>query len=293
MVARLSGMDAVALHTETTTTPAHVVAVIIIEASDRLSHERLHELVASSLPRVARFRSRLVSKPFGLGQPVWAELKNFDPSRQLHRVAVPPPGGPEEFADLIAKLTTRPLNRNLQLWQAWSIEGLQGGRWALALKMSQAMTDGAAGLPSILARLLTVSPDDDPTANLPAEPSLGTLPSTLDLVADTAIELAENQVRGAALIGGALPGVLRSAVTRLRRGGGRQHNRVPVPRTVFNEPLTEQRAVAFASIPLVDMKSVKNAFDVSINDVFLAGCTLSLRNWLQRHDAVPDYPLVM
>jgi diacylglycerol O-acyltransferase len=80
-------------------------------------------------------------------------------------------------------------------------------------------------------------------------------------------------------------------MNRLR--GGQQHHSVPVPRTVFNEPLTEQRAVAFASIPVDDMKWVKNAFDVSNNSVFLAGCTLSLRNWLQRHDALPDYPLLM
>ena len=67
----------------------------------------------------------------------------------------------------------------------------------------------------------------------------------------------------------------------------------PVPRTVFNAPLTERRAVAFASIPLADMKTVNNAFGGSITNVFLAACTLSLRAWLQRHDAVPDGPLLM
>ena len=85
MVTRLSGADAVLLHTQTSTTPAHTVALIIIEASDRLSHERLHQLVASSLPALARFRSRLVGKPFGMGQPVWAEIDDYDPTPQIHR----------------------------------------------------------------------------------------------------------------------------------------------------------------------------------------------------------------
>ena len=31
----------------------------------------------------------------------------------------------------------------------------------------------------------------------------------------------------------------------------------------------------------------------SITNVFLAACTLSLRAWLQRHDTVPDDPLLM
>jgi len=41
------------------------------------------------------------------------------------------------------------------------------------------------------------------------------------------------------------------------------------------------------------MKPVNNAFGGSITNVFLAACTLSLRAWLQRHDAVPDGPLLM
>ena len=97
-----------------------------------------------------------------------------------------------------------------------------------------------------------------------------------------------------------MPGVLRAAVRRLRGTGGPDQlphaassMRGPVPRTVFNAPLTERRAVAFDSIPLAQLKSVSNAFGGSINNVFLAACTLSLRAWLQRHDAVPDYPLLM
>ena len=65
MVSRLSGMDAVSLHIESSTVPTHAVALIIIEASDQLSHQRLHQLVGLSLPQLARFRSRVVGKPLG------------------------------------------------------------------------------------------------------------------------------------------------------------------------------------------------------------------------------------
>ena len=74
MVVRLAAADAVWLHTQTSTTAAHTVALIIMEACDQLSHDRLHRLVASSLPALARFRSRLVGKPLGMGQPVWAQI---------------------------------------------------------------------------------------------------------------------------------------------------------------------------------------------------------------------------
>jgi diacylglycerol O-acyltransferase / wax synthase len=299
---RLSGMDALSLHTEMPTMPAHMVVVITFDASEQLSHERLHKLAGSSLPQLARFRSRLVGKPLGMGQPVWAEINHFDPARQLHRLAVPAPGGPAEFADLIAKLTTRPLVRDKPLWQAWSIEGLEDSRWALAIKMSQAMTDGSGGqersdpgmiqgVGSILARLLTVAPDDDPTTYLLPEPGLGGPRSVVGLAADTAMELAENQLTGVRLSRQPLPGVLRAAVQRLRGGNGRAGD--PVPRTVFNEALTRRRAVAFGSVPQAELSSVAEAFQVSADDVFLAACTLSLRTWLQRHHGVPQYPLVM
>ena len=91
MVSRLSAMEAVSLHTESSTVPAHAVALIIIEASDQLSHQRLRELVGSALPQLSRFRCRLVGKPLGLGQPVWAEIDDYDPTSQIHSATVPAP----------------------------------------------------------------------------------------------------------------------------------------------------------------------------------------------------------
>ena len=288
---RLSGADALSLNTETPTNPAHYVVLIVMDPSDAVSHQRLHDLVGSSLPRLAHFRGRLFAKPLGLGQPVWAEVGNFDPSRQLYKIAVPPPGGNSEFAGLIAKLTTRPLARHKPLWQAWSNDGLAGGRWALALKISQAMIPGAAGMTSVLARLLTVNPDDDPGTYLPTEPGLGKPPSVVELAADTAAELSERPFTGARVVAEAVPVELRSLASRL--GGGDWHDGTAVPHTVFNEPLTQRREVAFAELRRADIDAVADVFGVSAEDVFMAACTLSLRAWLHRHSQVPERPLWM
>ena len=53
------------LLTQASTMPAHTVSLIIIEPSDQFSHQRLDQLVGSSLPQLARFRSRLVGRPLG------------------------------------------------------------------------------------------------------------------------------------------------------------------------------------------------------------------------------------
>src|ERR1700710_1198856 len=117
MVTRLSGVDALSLHTQSAQTPAHTIALVIIDASDQLSHERLHELVAASLPQLAHFRSRLVNKPLGAGQPLWAEIDDYDPAPQIQRATVAAPGGQGEFADFIANLASGRHDRSDRMWE--------------------------------------------------------------------------------------------------------------------------------------------------------------------------------
>lgn len=276
---------------------AHTVSLVIIEPSGQFSHERLHQLVESSLPQLACFRSRLVDKPLGVGQPVWAEIDDYDPTSQIHRATIRPPGSQREFAELIVQLSAGPHDRCKPLWEAWSIDGLAGGRWALAVQMSPALNDGGVGAASVWSRLLRTKPHG--ARGQPTQPSLGT-PSRAAIIADTMTELLENQVKGLYVIAETLTGALRAAHGRLRRANepdpmppAVSSMSGPLPRTVFNAPMTERRAVAFTSIPLATLKTVSNAFGGNITNVFLAACTLSLRAWLQRHDTVPDDPLLI
>jgi diacylglycerol O-acyltransferase len=300
MATRLSKRDATWLGIDDSTTAAHIVSLIIVEPSDQLSHDRLHQLVKSSLPQLARFRSRLVSKPLGVGQPMWAEIDHYDPTSQIHRATIPAPGGPREFAELIAQLGTEAHERRKSLWEAWSIDGLEGGRWAVAVKMSPALDDGGVGTTSVWSRLLRSGPRDYPASDRSSQPSLGPSPSLAELLADTMTELVENYVKGLWLFADAVTGVLQAAHDQLR--GTSEPHRIPpavssmsgpLPHNVFDAPLTERRAVAFASIPIADLQTVSKAFGGNIANVFMAACTLSLRAWLQRHDTVPDNPLLM
>jgi diacylglycerol O-acyltransferase len=299
MAVRLPRINALSLHTQSSKTPAYTLTLVILDASDQLSHQRLHQLVAASLPRLARFRSRLVAKPLGVGQPMWVEIDDYDPSPQIHSATVRPPGGQREFADLIADLSTRRLEGRNRLWEAWSVDGLSEGRWALAVKMSPALNDGAAGAASVWPRLLTPRPRADSANRLPIEPGLGSAPSVTELITDVMSEIVENNITGARLIAETVSGLLQPARSRLQRPREREPTAPasstsgPVPHTVFNAPLTNRRAVAFASIPLADVETVSDAFGGSITNVILAACALSLRAWLQRHDKVPDDPLLM
>ncbi len=40
-----------------------------------------------------------------------------------------------------------------------------------------------------------------------------------------------------------------------------------------------------------DLRAITDAFDVTVNDVFLTAATSAVRRWLEAYDAVPDQPL--
>jgi WS/DGAT/MGAT family acyltransferase len=46
------------------------------------------------------------------------------------------------------------------------------------------------------------------------------------------------------------------------------------------------------TVPLADVKAVKDKFDTTINDVVLAICGGALRRYLERHGALPDRPML-
>jgi diacylglycerol O-acyltransferase / wax synthase len=299
---RSSAVDGLRLLMEKSTTQAPTVSFIVVEPTDHISHERLQHWLGSSLPQLTRFRSRLVDRPWGVGPPFWTEIDRFDPSSQIHRATLQAPGGPREFADLIAHLSAGSRHHREMLWEAWSIDGLSGGRWALAVRLSPVLSERGVGAAAIWSRLLRSDPRQDGSDDQPRQPSPGK-PAVGELVAEVISELLEFQFKGVYLVAETVAGLLH--VARRQLGGMNLVDERdslppavssmsgPLPRNAFSAPLTDRRAVAFASIWQADLEAVSTAFGGDATNVLLAACTLSMRAWLQRYDALPDDPLAM
>ncbi|MGP4055716.1 wax ester/triacylglycerol synthase domain-containing protein [Mycobacterium sp. 4D054] len=290
---RLAVADALKLNLQTATASAHSMSLIILEASADLDHETLREVVATSLPRLRRFRSRLVHKPLGVGRPVWADVHGYDARTQIHRATAPLPGGERELADVLTRLSVDAQHRSRALWHAWTIDGLAGGRWGLAVMTSPVLAD------TPLWELL-VSTEPDRLSHPPAETGFGPAPSIGGLVADTVSEIVQGQLAGTRVIVGTVSGAVR-AVCRAVRGvpdsptdtEAVSSMRGPVPITVLNAPPTARRAVSLARLRLDDVKAVSDAFGSNTATVVLTALTLSLRDWLHRYGDVPDAPLLI
>jgi WS/DGAT/MGAT family acyltransferase len=226
----------------------------------------------------------------GLHHPLWAEDPDFDLDYHLRHVGVPAPGGPKELGELASDLVKIHLDRERPLWECWIIEGLEGGNIGVLTKVHHAAIDGVSGN-DITVAMLQLSPDDEaPPPEEEWKPDR--IPTEIERLGYAANSLARQPYRLAKT-------VRRTTETALRI---RQRNReadVPpppgffsAPRTSFNAALTPHRSFAFTSLSLTDVKEIKNELKVSVNDVVLALCAGSLRQYLEANDELPEEPLV-
>ena len=293
---RLNGMDASFLYMETPTSHMHVTGVIVVDPSTAKGEygiERVIHLLESRLHLMPQFRRRVLSVPLGIDHPVWIEDPDFDLRNHVHRTTLRPPGSRHELAELVADIASRPLDRARPLWEMWVADGGEDGTVALVSKMHHCAIDGVTGadLMSSLFDLEPDAPDPDPPEQ-PWQPD--TVPTETQLAADAlvgrAMDPAKN-VRAALRTGRTLAGAVGSFVNRNPEG--------PSPALPFTAPsvpwtksISSHRVVAFGQAELDDLKAIKVAYDCKINDVVLAACTRSLREYLLHHGGVPDQPLI-
>jgi diacylglycerol O-acyltransferase / wax synthase len=169
------------------------------------------------------------------------------------------------------------------------VEGVVGDRLALVVKTHHAAVDGVAGF-ELLSSLIDIGPDA-PAPPPPDEPwTPERLPTDVELVAGATAGLVRQPARGWR----ATQRILQSTVEARWRGGP-VRPRVGLgtaPPTPFNGLLGPHRRVRFFDMPLADVKAVKAAADVTVNDVVLAAVSGGLRRYLERHDQLPAQPLV-
>jgi WS/DGAT/MGAT family acyltransferase len=242
--------------------------------------------------------------PFGLDHPYWIEDPDFDIEFHVRELALAAPGDDRQLAVQAARLHARPLDRRRPLWEAYLIDGLQDGRQAVYIKVHHAAIDGVSGV-DLLAALMDTSPEPrEPAEPDPWRPEAE--PQAARLLARSAVSLATHPVRVAQVSAGilrSLPALATSParpalplidrfLMRSDRGVILPAPPLIAPPTPFNKNIGPHRRWAFTSVSLADVKAIKNAAGVTVNDVVMALCAGALRRWLQNHDALPDGPLV-
>jgi WS/DGAT/MGAT family acyltransferase len=294
-VERLAPDDAWFLYLENPTVQMHVTGLLVLDPSTtdgEFGFDVVREHYAARAPLIPAFHHRLVEVPLGLDHPVWVDDREFDVENHFerHTVRDSDTGG---LADFLSGFVTEPLDRSRPLWQAAYVDGLDGGRVAIATKMHHCTVDGVSGI-GILAHLLDLSPDPPDRGPLP-ERRPEAKPAPLAVMADAAVNRLRTPlrpIRSLARTATALVGAGRTVLDRWVQGGTEVAHPINAPRTSFNSSVSAQRTVAFERVSLDDLKTIKRTFGTTVNDVVLAACAHGLRRYLESRAELPDRPLV-
>lgn len=324
---QLSGLDASFLYLETGSSFGHVNSLSVFERPDDPAfnpYDTYRKQIESRLGMLEPFRRRLVEVPFGLDHPYWILDPDFDIDFHLRHIAIPSPGDPQQIGEQISRIIGRPMDRSRPLWEIYVLEGFESGDFGVLTKFHHATIDGASGS-QFASMLLDAEPNetdlDAPTPSWPGE----RVPSDLELLNRTAVQLGLRpgkvirlQVQLLRELGAltrnqgfdmmadrlakGLPGPLGAGVRQVikRTSGPRPEDvdkppslpSLQAPSTPFNQSITPHRRFAFKSVPLDDIKTLKNAMGCTLNDVVMAICAGALRRYLEDHDALPDEPLI-
>jgi WS/DGAT/MGAT family acyltransferase len=247
----------------------------------------VRELLASRLSQLPRFRRRL-SEPRtgGLSWPTWVDEDAFEISTHVRHATLPAPGGQAELLDWLGDFYSHRLDRAHPLWEMTLLDGLSGGRWAIAAKVHHCLVDGISGA-SVTSLILDAEPEPGPDSlgflgdfDAPPDNERGAL-GPLGLAYEGAragLDVALHPRK----LGGMLTrsrGLAELLVRDELRGA---------PQTSLNVRIGATRRLAEVVAPLEELKAIKRALGGTVNDVVLAAAAGGLRRLLESRGEAPD-----
>ncbi|WP_231750983.1 wax ester/triacylglycerol synthase domain-containing protein [Mycobacterium sp. NAZ190054] len=310
---QLTSLDAQFLAMENDRVQGHVSVLGVYDshttAGEPLDAERVRRVITERLHRLPTFRWRLAQVPFDLDYPYWVDDGTFDIEYHVREVALPSPGTQRQLAEQVARIIGQQLDRARPLWEVYVIHGLEDGGVAVLTKMHHAAVDGVSG-----AEVMSILLDDTTERQAESAPEIVAedFPSELEMLGRGLVGLMSQPLR--VLRAGPtalphlddvptirhLPGVksvarssrlLKRTLKAGRAGTALRGSDITAPRTRFQARVSPHRRVAFGSMSLAEVKSIKNTFGCTVNDVVLAICTAGLRTWLDERGELPAEPL--
>ena len=283
---RMEGVDAGYLYMETPSMHMHTLKIAVIEPDEPFTFERFSEELVGRLERLPPLQRRVLPVPFSLNHPLWIADHEIDLAHHIVPHTLPAPGGRAELEQLIGVVASTPLDRSRPLWEMHVCEGLPDDRVAVVVKMHHALADGVA------ANALLGNVTDQAAAATGRPLQLEPTPSRSRQVRLALADAIRQTLTLPALLWRTAGAV--TALVRQRRSSDVEVPRpiLDVPRTSLNGPLTPRRSFATATLPLDDLRQVRKAHDVTLNDVVLAVVSGALRRWLSSHDEHPTESLV-
>jgi WS/DGAT/MGAT family acyltransferase len=242
-------------------------------------------------------RHRLVAPPLRLATPRWVADRDFDLSYHLQWTAAPEPKTLDTVLEFASKSCMSGLDPDRALWTFTVVEGLDGGRAAVVIKLHHVLTDGVGGiamLPCIVDAAREPSdlgpmpplPEHDLTS--PRALAFDALGANSERLTSFLVDAGGLAVRNAPRVMGH-PVAAASTVVRNVRALGRI---MKVPGERLSPIMVERRGwVRFAAIEvdLTALRASARSRNATVNDAFLAALGNGFARYHEKHGAPVDH----
>jgi len=293
----LSAVDAAWYHFDGPVNTAVITGILLTRRP--LDFDRVKALYAQRLAPFERFSQRVVERGLPLAMPYWEEMPGFEIEQQLHRVALPPPGGKPALVALINDLASTPLDRARPLWDVHVVDRVGSGS-ALITRVHHCIGDGTANV--LVVRALYDTSADVPLEPVAASSRRRSAPGLVERLFAPAIEFAESsygQVRSAVdtvadVVKHPQQSLEKAAVALAGAGMlAAELLRTPDPKSPLKGDFGLGKRVAWSEpVRLDDVKSIGAPMGAKINDVLVAGMTGALRAYLKKRRVDVDHMTV-
>lgn len=239
---------------------------------------------------VPRLRQRVRSNPLSIAPPRWEVDPNFDLGFHLWWLKAPGKGTMRDLLAVAEPVAMSGFDRARPLWRAVVVEGLEGGRSGLIMKIHHSITDGVGGM-QIQLELLDLEPNA-PRREVPPPPEVHVMTQPERVVDafqhETRRQLGILKRSGPGLLSGIIDAVAHPAA-RIEQSAelAASLGRVLRPTSHPLSPLMTGRSLSsrfdVVTIPLDRAKKAAKKAGGKLNDAFVGGVARGLYQYHLRH----------
>ena len=239
------------------------------------------------------FLQRIVEAPGRLTPPRWTVDPEFDLDWHVARMAAPPGEGDRFVVEVSRREAMTGFDPVHPLWRFLMIEGLEGGRAALVMKMHHSLMDGVGAM-ELAFNLFDHRPVPDQLPACPQAPA-GERVGAARMLREHLVRRAGQTARTAEWAAtGSVPALLsvgrrplssaRSALAMARSVGRTVAPLTDTMSTVMRDRGTG-RSLDYIDLTLADLQAAARAAGGTLNDAFVAAAAGGLRLYHEHHGA--------
>ena len=273
-----------------------IVAMSVLDTEPEI--DALVDRVTRMTLAVPKLRQRVIGNPVSPIPPRWETDPNFDLTFHLKRFHVPADGTDRPLMRIAEQMAEQDFDRDRPLWEMALVQGWDGPRSAVIIKLHHAITDGVGGM-AMAASLfdLTRSQAGD-LGPMPPEPTTDVLGIRGRIVNGARFTVNAAYQRGRALTGGAI-GIVERVATDPGESAvsgaafAQSAARLLAPANEPLSPLMHGRSlsvqVAVIQVPFRAFKAAAKQVGSTLNDTYMAAVGGGVAAYHEAHNAPCEY----